>query len=470
MAAVVAAGALVVGGWRWLEYRREATVIRWLRDHAIVHRTIDPAAELTDLQPVGNAIGEARIVGVGEATHGTREHSLYKHRLLRYLVTEKGFRALAFESPWPTGLDLNQYVLGGDGDPVRLLGRAVFGVWHTDEVLEMVRWMREYNATVARDQRVEFVGIDHQLTRESARAVADYLGRVDSQLRADHWATLALLQEKEIEGLYFEVVDNERRLRDAATTRPISAAVRTIRTRFDTERERYIVASSTDEFDLARQHATILVQQADVSAAPDPADRDRYMADNLDWYLARRPTAKIMIWAHNGHVDTRVERAALGRHLRNRHGQDYVSVGFVLGSGAYRALDARNAPRGSHRYSSATFAFGPPPAGTIDALLARTGYRVFAVDLRPARGAVREFLDRPIGIRKGAGIVGVDDDPLATVKRSLPSTHDLLIYIDPTTPARAIVRRSSANSRFQPTQPAAAFFRVRYHLACGLRS
>lgn len=436
IAAVVVTSALSIVGWHWLEQRREAALILWLHDHAIVLRSTDPAADLSDLQPLGDAIGEARIVGVGEATHGTREHSLFKHRLLRFLVTQKGFRALAFESPWPTGLALNQYVLGGDGDPERLLGQAVFGVWHTDEVLNMVHWMRDYNATVPPAQRVEFVGIDHQLTREAARTVADYIQRVDPELYAAHAPVLELLQAKEMEGLYLEFAHGSPRYRNTAETRTVSAAVRLIRTRFDTERERYLAASSADELDLARQHATILVQQADNGEDGDPTDRDRYMADNLDWYLARHPGAKVMIWAHNGHVETRPERGALGRHLRDRHGDDYLSIGFILGSGAYRALDARNPS--SHRVPKfATFTFGPPPAGTIDALMARTGYKIFAVDLRPVRGTVRRTLERPFGIRKGAGIV-TEPEPLATVKRSLPATHDLLIYIDPTTPARAI--------------------------------
>ena len=84
--ALAAAGALTATGWHLFEYWREATVVRWLGDHAIILATTDPSADPTDLQPLGDAIGDARIVGVGEATHGTREHSRYKHRLLRYLL------------------------------------------------------------------------------------------------------------------------------------------------------------------------------------------------------------------------------------------------------------------------------------------------------------------------------------------------------------------------------------------------
>lgn len=440
---LIAVGVLARGAWYWREVRRDAEVVRWLRAHAMLLATVGPSGDLADLQPLGSAIGDARIVGVGEATHGTREHFLYKHRLLRYLVTQKGFRALAFESPWPTGLALNEYVLSGRGDPQRLLGRGVFGVWYTQEVLDMIRWMRAYNATVSPEQRVEFVGIDIQLTRVAAAAVVHYLEQVDGDFRARHGRTLDLLVAKEMEGLYLQYIGNERgRPRNTSETQAISAVVREIQARFDAQRARYIAASSADEFDLVRRHAKILVQQADVLRRISWGQRDRYMADNLDWFMARRPAVKVMVWAHNGHVETRRDTAgaALGRHLKDRHGPDYVSIGFVLGSGAYRASDARKIPVG-HAPPSATFTLGRPPARTFNALMAATGYSIFAVDLRSARGGIRHLLERTFRLREGYGIVivtGPGGDPLNTVKRVMPETHDILIFIDPTTAARRI--------------------------------
>lgn len=440
---IVLAGALLFGGaWYWRERRRDREIIDWLGRHAILLSTVDPSADLADLEPLGPMIGDAKIVGVGEATHGTREHFLYKHRLLRFLVTQKGFRALAFESPWPTGLSLNKYVLGGEGDPERLLRRAVFGIWHTEEVLGMVRWMREYNAGVPSDERVEFVGIDMQLTRAAATIVAQYLDRVDPQFRTAHAGTLDLLAAREMEGLYLEFVDNKARPRSTQQSRTISAVVREVLTRFDGRRDRYIAASSANEFALARQHARILVQEADVSEDASEADRDRYMADNLEWYMARRPAVKVMVWAHNGHIAIvpKPTGPALGRHLKDRHGVAYLSVGFVLGSGSYRALDARSVPPGREpRF--ATFAFARPPAGSFNALMAATGHDTYAVDLRPANGRIRHIMERPFRIREGYGIV-TRPDPLVTVKRSLPATHDVLIFIDRTTPAQPITASS----------------------------
>jgi len=206
---LLVAGLSARAAWYWRELRRDREITNWLRTHAIRLQTVDPMSDLGDLQPLAPVIGDARIAG-GEATHGTREHFLYRHRLLRFLVTQKGFRALAFESPRPTGLALNQYVLGGEGDPARLLGKAVFGVWYSQEVLDAIQWMHEYNATVRPDQRVEFVGIDIQVTRLSASAVAQYLDRVDPQFRARHASTLDLLAAKEMEGLYLRYLERCR--------------------------------------------------------------------------------------------------------------------------------------------------------------------------------------------------------------------------------------------------------------------
>lgn len=449
---LLVAAALVAGVWRWREGRQSSAVAGWLRDHAIPLTTVDPAANLSDLAELDAVIGDARILGVGEATHGTREHFLFKHRLLRYLVTKKGFRALAFESPWPTGLALNDYVLGGEGNPEHLLGRAVFGVWYTQEVLDTIRWMREYNATVGADQRVEFVGIDMQLTRHATVAVRTYIDRVDPTFRRKHAAALDLLASQEMEPLYIQIVDNEPQIRNTPESRAVSAAVREVLARFDSQRDQYIAGSSATEYDLARQHARILVQQADVWEDVNEGDRDRYMAQNLEWYLARRPGVKVMVWAHNGHVTFAPRaNAPLGRHLKDRHGADYVSIGFVLGSGAFRALDRRNL-RPGEKPQWKQFRFGLPPRGSFDALMAAAGHAIFAVDLRRANGPIRQNLDRLLRLREGYGVV-MRPDPLTTLKRSLPATHDVVIFIDHTTPAQPISPTNIPLSSVGPFDP-----------------
>jgi hypothetical protein len=99
------------------------------------------------MQALKQLIGNARIVSLGEATHGTREFFQLKHRMLEFLATEMGFTIFSIEANMPEAYRLNDYVLNGTGDPAELLRGMYFWTWNTEEVLEMIRWMRAFNAS-----------------------------------------------------------------------------------------------------------------------------------------------------------------------------------------------------------------------------------------------------------------------------------------------------------------------------------
>jgi erythromycin esterase-like protein len=80
----------------------------WIRHNATVLDTVDPAAPLDDLAPLGQSIGDAKIVGLGESTHGAAEEETLKLRTLRFLVERMGFRSIAWEEDWTTGLQVNE--------------------------------------------------------------------------------------------------------------------------------------------------------------------------------------------------------------------------------------------------------------------------------------------------------------------------------------------------------------------------
>src|SRR5215211_3726211 len=134
--------------------------IDWLSRNATTLTTTDPSASLTDLEPLRQMIGSAHIVGMGEGTHGTREFFLMKHRILKFLVREMGFTHFAIEATSPEADDVNRYVLTGEGDPRKLLSHLYFWTWNTQEVLDMIEWMREWNSTAPQSQRVQFLGFD----------------------------------------------------------------------------------------------------------------------------------------------------------------------------------------------------------------------------------------------------------------------------------------------------------------------
>ncbi|MFD0345734.1 erythromycin esterase family protein [Kitasatospora aburaviensis] len=86
-------------------------VVRALESVAQPLRTTEPGGRTADLRALGSMIGDAEVVGLGEATHGSHEFFAMKHRLFRYLVEEKGFTAFALETSWSSGLQIDEYVV-----------------------------------------------------------------------------------------------------------------------------------------------------------------------------------------------------------------------------------------------------------------------------------------------------------------------------------------------------------------------
>src|SRR6266403_4247214 len=122
-------------------------VVEWIGANAVRLRTPEAGNGFADMQPLKKMIGNARIVSLGEATHGTREFFQLKHRMLEFLASEMGFTIFSIEANMPEEYRLNDYVLNGNGDPAKLIKGMDFWTWDTQEVLDMGRWMREANKT-----------------------------------------------------------------------------------------------------------------------------------------------------------------------------------------------------------------------------------------------------------------------------------------------------------------------------------
>ncbi len=137
----------------------------WIRQNAIAFTTSEAGNGFEDLKGLGPLIGDATIVSLGEPTHGTREAFQMKHRLLEYLVEEKGFSIFSIEANMPESYALNQYVIEGKGDPKALIAGMYFWTWNTQEVLDMVEWMRSWNQRNPPETgkpRLQFTGFDMQ--------------------------------------------------------------------------------------------------------------------------------------------------------------------------------------------------------------------------------------------------------------------------------------------------------------------
>ena len=161
----------------------DKAAVEWLAENAVRLKTPEAGNGFADMQPLKKMIGNARIVSLGEATHGTREFFQLKHRMLEFLASEMGFTIFSIEANMPEAYRLNDYVLNGVGDPAKLLKGMYFWTWDTQEVLEMIQWMREFNKSGK--GRVQFTGFDMQTPDVAAVIVRDFVTKNDTAYVGD---------------------------------------------------------------------------------------------------------------------------------------------------------------------------------------------------------------------------------------------------------------------------------------------
>jgi erythromycin esterase-like protein len=139
-----------------------------------------------DYDPLLELIGEARIVLLGEASHGTHEFYRERARITRRLIEERGFTLVAVEADWPDAYRVNRWVRGRSeaGGAIESLDgfqRFPRWMWRNRDVLEFVTWLREHNDEAEPAARVGFYGLDLYSLFSSIEAVLGYLDQVDPE-------------------------------------------------------------------------------------------------------------------------------------------------------------------------------------------------------------------------------------------------------------------------------------------------
>lgn len=369
-----------IDGVRWVEgppipnEKPGEAAVAWLRKHAIPFSTPEAGHGFADLQPLKKLIGNARIVSLGEGTHGTREFFQMKHRLTEFLASEMGFTLFAIEANMPEAYRVNDYVLTGKGDPKELLKGMYFWTWNTQEVLDMILWMRAFNQSGK--GRIQFLGFDMQGATVSAQIVRDFATKAEP----DWAASLA--------GAFAEVDKTREASRDVAGSaseeavkaaeearkRSLQAAKDTL-AHLEAGRQGYLARFPKEEVEWAIQNARIVLQAAQLGE-DSRVSRDHSMARNVEWILDQAPGAKIVLWAHNAHVSR--EEGAMGGYLAERFGKDMVVLGFSFGQGTYTAVGDQGL---------GTQEALPVMPGSVESYLHSAGLPRLILDLRGAAGS-----------------------------------------------------------------------------------
>jgi len=114
----------------------------------------------SELEPFGKALKGIQVVGMGECTHGSHEVFQIKSRLFRYLAERQGFTILAMESSFPDTVAMDRFVTLGEGTADDAAKKQGFWTWSTEEIRDLLVWMRSFNQSHKKKLRV--VGVDMQ--------------------------------------------------------------------------------------------------------------------------------------------------------------------------------------------------------------------------------------------------------------------------------------------------------------------
>jgi erythromycin esterase-like protein len=151
--------------------------LNWISSNAIPVAGVDPTLPSDDLAPLANLIGGAHIVALGHDTYGTSEIFRMDHRIVEYLASQMGFNVFAIEANMPQAYALNDYVLNGNGDPGQLLKAMNFWGWNTQEMLDMIQWMYQYNQSG--NGPVQFSGFDMQTPDAAEENARSFISQAD---------------------------------------------------------------------------------------------------------------------------------------------------------------------------------------------------------------------------------------------------------------------------------------------------
>jgi erythromycin esterase-like protein len=417
-------------------------VVTWLRENAIPFGTSERVSDYSDLMPLKEIIGDARIVALGEATHGTHEFFTMKHRMLEFLVKEMGFSVFALEDEWAETEGVNDYVQGGAGTAEQAVKRLAGSLpWWTEEMREMVSWMRAHNEAPGNAPRVSFRGVDMQLANLPLKNVEAYINRVDPPALQRVGQLYNCFRRYAIvpyNAEYKKLPANER-----AGCR---ANLQQVYDHLSSRQSTYEAASSPQEFANALHSARIVLQNEECNSGPACLTRDRSMAENATWLREQAgPDARVVLWAHDAHVGMYEEVhpdftwKSMGQHLRDLYGEQAVTFGFDFSQGSFNAAIASG---GTIVGGWKGHQIAPPHSNSYEyGFLAADIPRMF-LDLRNIQRG-ETATDWLLGPR-GKWMIGAAYDPSDPYhntflkEMSLPAWFDVLVYIQDSSPSRML--------------------------------
>ena len=281
---------------------------------------------------------EVEVIGLGEATHGTKEFFELKNKMFKYLVEKQAVRLFGIEANFAACYDINKYILTGEGNAKVALSRNGYWVWQSQEVLDLIEWMKDYNKGKISNQKIQFYGYDMQDATSCVVWLENYLSKNSPSFNKN------LLPEK-IEENKTALRELDDKALDEMQKRNLNK-LKKLEEFVLSKRTKLFKKDSTD-YKFARQTIAVLRQKLNYFREQDFntafSFRDSSMTQNIKWIRESNNNGKIMLWAHNGHIgkgsfsEDFKSGNWMGTHLNDIYGGKYYNIGFSYSEGGFVA-------------------------------------------------------------------------------------------------------------------------------------
>jgi erythromycin esterase-like protein/predicted phosphoribosyltransferase len=380
---------------------------------------IDAPGGVPPRETLEQLIGDARVVLIGESSHGTHEFYEARAAITKWLIEEKGFCAVAAEADWPDAYRVNRYVrgLGVDenaDEALRGFERFPAWMWRNTVVRDFVDWLRIRNRRYGSNgqQQAGFYGLDLYSLHRSMQEVISYLDKIDPRAAArarERYACFDHASADDAQAYGFSAAFGAG---PSCENQAVEQLVEIQRNALAYARRDGLLAE--DELFYAQQNARTVRNAEEYYRAMFSGRvtswnlRDKHMVQTLEALLQHLdrhhdvPSARIVVWAHNSHVgDARATEVwsdgqlTLGQLVRERYGDESRLIGFSTYAGTVTAASEWGSV-------AERKAVRPALNGSIEELLHETGRSAFLVSAHISPEAAEPLsvvrLGRAIGV------------------------------------------------------------------------
>lgn len=393
--------------------------------------------------PLMDRIGDAQVVLIGEASHGTHDFYYERAEITKRLIAEKGFTAVAVEADWPDAYRVNRFVRGVSDDQSGERALANFRrfptwMWRNTDVLRFMAWLQQHNNSLPADAtRTGFYGLDLYSMYSSIDAVIGYLDTVDpeaAQRARDRYACFDHFGEDSQEYGYAASLYLSESCEDDAVNQLLDLQQRIAGY---AKRDGRV---PEDEHFYAEQNARLVANAEEYyrnmfrGRVSTWNLRDQHMAETLDElidFLGRNSGSpqKVVVWAHNSHLgDARATDMSrrgelnLGQLVRSQYGDNAVSIGFSTYTGTVAAASRWGGSVEMKRVR-------PGLPDSYEALFHEVDHQLFMLLMQDDDAT--EILQRP-RIQRAIGVIYLPETERVShyFQAKLPQQFDAVIHLD----------------------------------------